>query len=143
MPCLLGRHRGRETPMAKSKPLRVTDEIRFEVLARANYKCERCGTDFLGIPVSVHHRRPRMMGGSKNESLHKSANLIVLCGSGTSGCHGWVESNRSEARKLGFLIQKVESAEEIPFQDKSQVWWHIDNFGQKRRLDTNHGIYHA
>ena len=143
MPCLLGLHRRRETPMAKPKPLRVSDETRFEVLARANYKCERCGTDFLGIPISVHHRRPRMMGGSKDSTLHLPANLIVLCGTGTSGCHGWVEANRNEARRLGLLIQKVESAEEIPFQDKSQVWWRIDNNGQKTRLDMNWTITHA
>lgn len=129
--------------MAKPKPLRVDDETRFTVLARANYKCERCYRDFLGYPVSVHHRRPRMMGGSKDEMLHKSANLIVLCGSGTSGCHGWVESNRAKARELGFLIQKIESATEIPFQDVSQVWWQIDNDGQKRQLDMKWTIPHA
>jgi hypothetical protein len=84
-----------------------------------------------------------MMGGSKDETLHRPANLIVLCGSGTNGCHGWVESNRAKARELGFLIQKVESAEEIPFQDSSQVWWKIDNNGQKTRLDMNWTITHA
>jgi hypothetical protein len=76
-----------------------------------------------------------MMGGSKNPELHKPANLIVLCGSGISGCHGWVESNRSVARDLGFLIMKVESAEEIPFMDITDKWWKIDNEGQKVRFD--------
>lgn len=134
MPCLLGRPRRRKTPMANPK-LKVDDETRFAVLARAFYKCERCGRDFLGFPVSVHHRRPRMMGGSKNQELHKSANLIVLCGTGTSGCHGWVESNRDKARELGYLIQKVESAGEIPFQDNNGLWWYLDNYGGKRQLD--------
>jgi hypothetical protein len=76
-----------------------------------------------------------MMGGSKNQELHKSANLIVLCGTGTSGCHGWVESNRDKARELGYLIQKVESAGEIPFQDNNGLWWYLDNNGGKRQLD--------
>lgn len=76
-----------------------------------------------------------MMGGSKNQELHKSANLIVLCGTGTSGCHGWVESNRDKARELGYLIQKVESAQEIPFQDNNGLWWYLDNDGGKRQLD--------
>jgi len=123
--------------MAKPKPLRVDDETRFTVLARGFYRCERCREDFLGKPVSIHHRRPRMMGGSKNAELHRPANLIALCGSGTSGCHGWVESNREQARTFGFLIQKVESAEEIPFKDLNGDWWLIDNDGQKRQLDTN------
>lgn len=76
-----------------------------------------------------------MMGGSKNELLHLPANLILLCGSGVTGCHGWVESNRNEARELGFLIQKVESAQDIPFLDTNGSWWKLDNLGQKERLD--------
>jgi len=137
MPCLHGRHRGLETSMAKPKPNRVSDEVRFTVLGRGNYRCERCHEDFLYSGVSVHHRRPRMMGGSKNELLHLPANLIALCGSGTTGCHGWVESNRTKAREMGLLIQKVESAEDIPFQDKNGIWWKLDNLGQKERFDIN------
>lgn len=129
--------------MAKPRPNKVSDETRFAVLARAFYKCERCDRDFLGYPVSVHHRRPRMMGGSKNEMLHEMANLIVLCGTGTSGCHGWIESNRAVARELGYLIQKIESAEEIPFQDKSGLWFKIDNKGQKTQLDMKWSNPHA
>jgi len=121
--------------MAKSRPLKVTEGTRYIVLTRSGYRCERCHDDFMGKPFSVHHRRPRMMGGSKNPELHKPANLIVLCGSGISGCHGWVESNRSVARDLGFLIMKVESAEEIPFMDITDKWWKIDNEGQKVRFD--------
>lgn len=127
--------------MAKSK-LKVDDKTRFAVLARAFYKCERCDRDFLGFPVSVHHRRPRMMGGSKDQELHKSANLIVLCGTGTSGCHGWVESNRDKARESGYLITKIESAGEIPFQDINGKWWVIDNDAQKTRLDLIKGDPH-
>ena len=137
MPCLHGRHRGLETSMAKSKPNKVTDGVRNLVLTRGNYRCEHCHEDFLYSGVSVHHRRPRMMGGSKNELLHLPANLIALCGSGTTGCHGWVESNRTKAREMGLLIQKVESAEDIPFQDKEGNWWKLDNLGQKERFDIN------
>lgn len=122
--------------MAKSKPFKVDEETRFAVLARGLYRCERCKGEFNLNGVSIHHRRPRMMGGSKNQELHKAANLIALCGSGTTGCHGWVESHRLEARTFGYLIQKVESAEEIPFKDLSGNWWLIDNDGQKRQLDT-------
>lgn len=128
--------------MANSK-LKVEEKTRFAVLARAFYNCERCGRDFLGYPVSVHHRRPRMMGGSKNPALHKCANLLVLCGTGTSGCHGWVESNRDKARELGYLIQKVESAHEIPFQDINEKWWVIDNDGTKKRFDLIEGKPHV
>lgn len=129
--------------MAKPK-LKVDEETRFIVFARAGYRCERCFKQLHGVfGVSVHHRRPRMMGGSKNEKLHLPANLIVLCGSGTSGCHGWVESNRDKSRDHGYLIQKVDSAEIIPFRDDAGMWYLIDNNGQKRQFDTkviNHDI---
>lgn len=118
-------------------PLQVTEETRFLVYARAGYRCERCFKKLLGVfGASVHHRRPRMMGGSKKPELHKPANLIVLCGSGTSGCHGWVESNRDKAREHGYLIHKVSSAEEIPFRDNAGIWYLIDNNGLKRQFDT-------
>jgi hypothetical protein len=84
-----------------------------------------------------------MMGGSKNLNLHQTANLIALCGTGISGCHGWVESNRAKARELGYLIQKVESAEEIPFQDLNKTWWLIDNNGQKVQFDRNKNLPHV
>ena len=29
---------------------------------------------------------------------------VILCGTGTTGCHGWVESHRHEARELGYLV---------------------------------------
>ena len=106
-----------------------------KLMMKHDYKCERCRQDFIGKPISIHHRRPRMMGGSKNAELHKPANLLALCGTGTSGCHGWVESNRDKARELGYLIAKVESAEQIPFKDLNGDWWQIDNYGQKTQLD--------
>jgi len=126
-----------------ARPLKVSDETRWAVFARGGYRCERCyGLEGLG-GVSIHHRRPRMMGGSKKPELHLSANLILLCGSGVTGCHGWVESNRDKAREQGFLIYKVESASEIPFQDKNGKWWQIDDFGQKTQFDAKGNLTHG
>jgi hypothetical protein len=134
MPCLLGRPIGCQTPMAKHK-LKVDEETRTAVFERAYYRCERChgGPDVFGW--SVHHRVPRGMGGSKNPMLHQMANLILLCGSGVSGCHGWVESYRDQARNDGFLLQRVNSAEEIPFIDNEKNAWLIDNEGGKKKFD--------
>jgi hypothetical protein len=53
--------------------------------------------------------------------------------SGTTGCHGWVESNRDKARELGYLIQKIESAQEIPF---SRQRWVVVVFRQRRWKET-------
>lgn len=63
---------------------------------------------------SMHHRRPRGMGGSKNPALNQASNILLLCGSGTTGCHGWVESNREEAYDLGLLVRMWQVPIETP-----------------------------
>lgn len=68
---------------------------------RAMGRCERCGTR-LGSWFSRHHRTPRGMGGANRN--FGAADGLVLCGSGTSGCHGWVEQHREESRTYGWLV---------------------------------------
>jgi hypothetical protein len=70
-------------------------------------RCVRCGTHLTGprgVAWSVHHRRPRGMGGSREKWVNLPGNLLLLCGSGVTGCHGWVESHRETARASGFLV---------------------------------------
>lgn len=62
---------------------------------RAKGRCEICGHDVNGAPFSRHHRSPRRMGGSTVAWINDITNLLLLCGTGTTGCHGAVESNRS------------------------------------------------
>lgn len=89
------------------------------VWERDGGSCARCGTGLSfaqrGVAWSVHHRRPRGMGGTKQAWVNQPANLVTLCGSGTTGCHGWIESNRADARLLGWLIplNGVQTAEQI------------------------------
>ena len=84
-----------------------TKEVREMVLGRANHRCERCGT-LLGMNMfySIHHRIPRGMGGSDRQELNLASNLLALCGSGTTGCHGWIESNRSTSYEDGWLCYR-------------------------------------
>ena len=70
-------------------------------------QCVRCGLALVGargLSWSVHHRRPRGSGGSKLKWVDLPGNLILLCGSGVTGCHGWVESHRAVARDKGWLV---------------------------------------
>ena len=83
------------------------------VHSRAQVRCERCGTRESEY-WSLHHRRPRGMGGSKNPALNAPSNILLLCGSGTTGCHGWVESNRAEAYETGLLLHMWQIARETP-----------------------------
>jgi hypothetical protein len=83
------------------------------VMNRASQGCERCGSNRSEF-WSMHHRRPRGMGGSKRPEVNAPSNILMLCGSGTTGCHGWVESNREEAYELGLLVHMWQKPVEVP-----------------------------
>lgn len=78
------------------------------IVVRDQGKCARCGAHVAhlerGRAWSIHHRRPRGKGGTSIAWVSAAANGLVLCGSGTTGCHGWVESHRAEAIMAGFLV---------------------------------------
>jgi hypothetical protein len=76
-------------------------EGRRIVETRCGGRCERCGT----AGYTVHHRRKRSQGGTWDPS-----NLLALCGSGTTGCHGWVEANPAAAMELGFWLSNGETS---------------------------------
>lgn len=87
---------------------------RAAVIGRCLGLCERCGKNLNGQPYSIHHRRPRGMGGTTREDANSPSNLLVLCGSGVTGCHGWIESRRSEAFEDGLLIRQTDDPAAIP-----------------------------
>lgn len=76
-------------------------------LARAGGRCEIC-TGVLGprrgVDFSLHHRCPRKMGGTKDPAVNSPTAVLVPCGSGTTGCHGRIESRRAEALANGWLV---------------------------------------
>lgn len=83
----------------------------------------------LRTAFSVHHRRPRRMGGTKRADANAAQNLLILCGSGVTGCHGWVESNRTEAYSRGYLLYDRDNPAEHPFKDGEGRWWLLDEEG--------------
>ena len=83
------------------------------VQVRSQARCERCGKSD-SLRWSLHHRKPRGMGGSRDPLINSPANVILLCGSGTEGCHGWVESNREQSYELGLLVHRMDDPEEMP-----------------------------
>lgn len=103
------------TPLARGKGLRTRKAAaakrpkdtgpspaqRTQVMLRAGWCCERCGLGIhAGVEFSVHHRLPRGRGGRNVLS-----NLVLLCGSGVTGCHGQVESQRTAAYDTGWLVE--------------------------------------
>ena len=96
-------------------------DTRLIVLDRAQMSCELC---YGGLSSSsVHHRRPRGMGGSKDPAINEPSNLLVICGSGTTGCHGYVESHRAEAYQNGWLVRTGYVPDTVPFIDAQGSWW--------------------
>lgn len=96
-----------------------------KVIARDMGACARCGRHVAhlerGMAWSIHHRRPRGNGGTSIAWVGEAANLVILCGSGTTGCHGWAESFRGDARRAGFLVplNGVQKADEVAIDHKT------------------------
>lgn len=65
------------------------------VNARSGGRCEICGQAGDGL----HHRLKRSRGGP-----WAVWNLLRLCGSGTTGCHGAIEAEPTVATMLGLTL---------------------------------------
>jgi hypothetical protein len=63
------------------------------------------------------------MGGNKSEWINRLENLLLVCGSGTTGCHGDVESHREQSYETGRLIRSGGIPWEVPFMDLHGHWW--------------------
>lgn len=72
-------------------------------ISRDGDTCLRCGRNLQGWPASLHHRK---LKGRKVPPAEYDLveNLVVLCGTGTTGCHGWAHHNRAEAQQSGWIV---------------------------------------
>ena len=79
----------------------IPAKVRKALKARASIDdypcCEICGRAGAN---NAHHRRNQSQSG--NDSL---PNLMLLCGSGTTGCHGEVTANPDWAERRGYTIK--------------------------------------
>jgi 5-methylcytosine-specific restriction protein A len=102
------------------------------VLERDRGACVRCGRSIAagerGRDWSIQHRIPRGMGGSRDERLNQPANLLVLCGSGVTLCHGDIESNRTVALADGYLLHRIQEPAEVPVR-AAAGWVLLDDEG--------------
>lgn len=118
--------------MAGEFPPRVVRLV-FEV--REGSRCFKClgplRWEDRGFGWSLHHRKPRGMGGSKAAWASSPANGLVLCGSGTTGCHGWVESHRDEAYARGLLVYRNsrDVPADVPVQRDDGRWFELTDWG--------------
>lgn len=117
------------------RPKQPSSEIRDICARRDGLRCARCGKSLEGVSVSLHHRRLR---SHPFDALHEPANLIWLCGSGTTDCHGWVHAHPTEAYRLGYLVHAYELPEDVPIYHKRYGWALLDNDGGVTRLFNRH-----
>ena len=110
-----------------------TEKTKRILVARCQGRCEKCGA-----PATVkefHHRRPRGMGGSRREDTAQFSNALVL----HSSCHRWIEMNREEAYKLGFLVPQHRLPAVVPVH-LWDGWYLLNPDGSKTnvRLNVDH-----
>lgn len=70
--------------------------------------CVRCGLSLHVSHGSRHHRQSRRFGD------HSAANLVLLCGSGTTGCHGWVHAHPALSREIGLIVPSWADPKSVP-----------------------------
>ena len=73
----------------------MTTVTRDEICQRDGWRCVRCALFVLGAIWSVQHLQ---RGQGHYEG---AAGKILLCGTGTTGCHGWVTAHFLAARDEG------------------------------------------
>lgn len=117
-----------------SEPTQTTKRL---VAARQRYRCWICNKDLTGpTPHSFHHRRMR---SHPFPGLHEPANLILLCGTGTTGCHGQVHADPAHAYRNGWLMHSWQpDPEASPLLDHDGRWRLLDNTGQMFEYPREH-----
>ncbi len=106
------------TPLrTKHRLTGFTQAIVDAILERDGHCCVRCGGALhgqRGLDYSIQHRRARGMGGSRRPDTNSVQNGLAMCGSGTTGCHGWVESHRHEALSCGWAVDQSADPLKVP-----------------------------
>lgn len=113
--------------MKPDKPLRLTgrklEERNGQIDTREQQRCARCG-EVIWNNGSRHHRKFKSRRGGDEVS-----NGLLLCGSGTTGCHGWAHANPGEARMTGFAVHSWEEPRLVPVQHVLYGLIYLDDEG--------------
>lgn len=106
---------------------------------------ERRGEAFGGW--SVQHRAARGKGGTSRGSrlrpwLTRAANGVIMCGTGTTGCHGRAETrDRARAFDLGFAVRTgVTLPASAPLRHAVHGWVLLDEEGGWTPVEAPEGL---
>lgn len=102
---------------------------------RDGANCLRCGMDLWGQQASKHHRKKRRF-----PDADRVENIVILCGTGTTGCHGWCHSHDREARATGWVVSSWDKPAERPLITLDQRMIMLTEDGGKviNQLPTNY-----
>lgn len=64
------------------------------------------------------------MGGSKRDETGAAANALLV----HPKCHTWIESNRAEALKYGYLVSQWADPRQVPVY-RARTWVMLDDEG--------------
>lgn len=128
--------------MRRTDPPAATVKI---VRERDDWRCARCAG---WGPLSTQHRVARGMGGTRWPGINLPSNLLTLCGSGTTQCHGWVEAHPTWAEAHGWSVPRwaQHAVSEVPvwtwrgwvrLHDGTDEWWPA---GQVELLHDHRGV---
>lgn len=105
-----------------------------DLVDRRDGQCLLCdGTESDGWSGASRHHR--LMRSHPWPGLHNPANLIRVCGSGTTGCHGRIHANPGLAYRMGWLVHGwVDDPSEVPVMTYSHGWVYLLPDGSIRPL---------
>lgn len=116
----------------------VSLDVRAAVVAREAGCCAACGRSCVGRKSSVHHRRTKGMGGSSLPDTNQPVNLLLLCGDGVSGCHGFVTKRRHPAEEMGWRVAQGSDPAEVPVWTARSGWVLLTPDGGYEPCDDPH-----
>lgn len=115
---------------------RQFQESKRIALQRQGWHCMRCGRNLHDPSVwpgrSGHHRQLRRRADPTVRDL--PCNIVELCGSGTTGCHGWTHAHPAEAERSGYIIPSWRDPLNAPIRDWNGDWWWLLDDGTAQRL---------
>jgi len=119
----------------------IKPATRALVIARDNSICAWCGLHVVTTTgwYSIQHRRARGMGGSRLADTDQPQNLVLVHGSGTTLCHGEIESKRAEAVRRGFNVQQGNDPTVVPLlvhSGPAGFWVRLDAAGGREQIPS-------
>lgn len=122
----------RATPRRRGAPRGDADwwaTAGWLLTSRAFGCCEICGDPLRPDFTSRHHRMRRRDGGDR------LANLLLLCGDGTRGCHGHIAEHPAEAIENGWIVPTHADVLDVPARLANGELYYLHDDGTRTPID--------